>query len=137
MSDNRTVVFESFGPGAAFTGKTDREAVALDRDSGHGMSSVEFLLMSLGSCVIGTLKKYLSSHDIDLGHIVVESSAELVEKTNAYDNLDIRITCSEPLTDRLSKTIYNVAKTCRIHRTLDGGPNIAVTVTGGPEDQTK
>ena len=83
MSENRTVVFESFGPGSAFTGKTEREAVALDRDSGHGMSSVEFLLMSIGSCVIGTLMKYLTNHDVDLGHITVESIAELVEKTNA------------------------------------------------------
>ena len=131
MSENRTVVFESFGPGSAFTGKTEREAVALDRDSGHGMSSVEFLLMSIGSCVIGTLMKYLTNHDVDLGHITVESIAELVEKTNAYDNIDISIACSEPLTEKMSKIVYNVAKPCRIHRTLDGGPNISVTVSGG------
>jgi uncharacterized OsmC-like protein len=128
MAKNPTVVFENDGANEIFVGSTGKETVTLDRGNGSGMSSGEFLLMSLGSCVIGTLRNYLVNKEIKVDGLRVEVTCSLDEATSAFQNIKVTISSDTLFSDKLKATAINVAKTCRIHKTLDGGPDITVEI---------
>jgi len=123
-----SVVFENDGSSQQFTGVSAGGDIFIDRKAGIGPSSGEYLLFSLGSCVIGMLRNYLVAKDVEIDGLRVELVSEVDEETKAYEKIHIVIKSGSPLSDKLRAVFLNVAKTCRIHRTLEGGPEMSVEI---------
>ena len=127
MDKRTTVVFENDGTTGINVGTSGSgETVTLDRANGVGMSSGEMLLTALASCTIGTLQEYLTSKKIDIGPLTVEASCGFDESNQKYRDFDLLVKCSPDTPDRVKKAMLNAARTCRIHKTLHGGPDINV-----------
>ena len=127
MDKRTTVVFENNGKNSVNVGKSGSgETVTLDRENGIGMTAGELLLMSLASCTIGTVQEYLISKDIEIGPLRVEASCAFSKTNQKYVDLDLLVKCNADTSDRVKTAMLNAAKTCRIHKTLHGGPTINV-----------
>lgn len=129
MGKRTTVVVENDGTNGVIAGTAGSgNTVILDRANGIGMSSGELLLMALASCTLGTLKEYLTSKDIDIGPLRVEAGCDFDESAQKYRDFEVVVKCSADTSDRVKTAMRNAAKTCRIHKTLHGGPNIAIEI---------
>jgi uncharacterized OsmC-like protein len=124
-----TAVFTNDGKSQILIGKAAGGEVVLDRETGDGPSSIEFLLFSLGSCVIGTIRNYVVDKEVDTGEITVELTSALDDSTRIYPDIKISIGCATELSEKHRKVLYNVARACRIHKTLYNNPHIEIEIS--------
>jgi len=130
MPDGRLtrVVFENDGKSQCYTGEAASGNLRLDRDRDTAPSSIEYLLFALGSCVIGTLRNYLVNKNIETRGLRVELTSAWDETSGTYRDIRVTIDCGQEPTDKMRRIFHNVAKSCRIHKTLANKPNIEIAV---------
>lgn len=123
-----TIRFEA-GPGASqFRGSADGFQITVDRGEIGKPRSVDLLLLGLGSCTISTISHYVRRKGLPIEDVAVEVTADLDESHNCYENLCVELQLGDAFTPEDCKTLVNVAKTCRIHKTLVSNPDIKVTI---------
>lgn len=120
--------FEAGTAESTFRGAADGFQVVVDRGEIGKPRSVDLLLLSLGSCTISTVSHYVRRKGLPIGQIVVEVAADLNDARNCYENIRVTLLLGDAFSLSDRKTLANVAKTCRIHKTLVSGPEIALTV---------
>ena len=129
MTTQTTAVFENDGTTSIAVGKSGSgETVTIDRPNGIGMSAGELLLMSLSYCTLGTVQEYLMSKSREKFPLRVEADCAFDAVEQKYVDICLLLRCPADTTDRLKTTMLNSASTCRIHKTLRGGPSITVTL---------
>ena len=129
MNLQTTVFFENDGINTIAFGKSGSgEAVTIDRASGIGLSAGELLLMSLAYCTLGTVREYLTHKNIKELPLRVEADCAFDDIEQKYINISLLLRCPPNTSERLKTAILNAAKTCRIHKTLHGGPSMTVAV---------
>ncbi len=121
-------------------GETDDQMVTVSKNfeqlhqKGQGASSIDQLLLALGSCTFGTIRSFLQRKSLPVDGLRVELSSDLDEAADRYGDIRIRLSVNDEIPAALRQTIKNVAKTCRIHKTLRHGPEIEITAHEGPGD---
>lgn len=129
MNLQTTVFFENDGINTIAFGKSGSgESLTIDRANGIGMSAGELLLMSLAYCTLGTVREYLTTKNIEKPPLRVEADCAFDELEKKYVDINLLLRCPASTSDRLKTAVLNAAKTCRIHKTLHGGPSITVAL---------
>ena len=129
MDSQTTVFFESDGINTIALGKSGSgETVTIDRANGIGMSAGELLLMSLAYYTLGTVREYLTHKNIKKLPLRVEADCTFDDIEQKYVNISLLLRCPATTSERLKTAMLNAAMTCRIHKTLHGGPSITVAL---------
>lgn len=102
--------------------------VPVDARTAQTLRSVENVLLGLGQCTLATLRPFLERKGLPVEGLVLELSAELNEPENLYDRIRMDIRLSEAIPESLRPAIANVARSCRVHRTLSRALDIALDV---------
>ena len=102
--------------------------ITIDRAGKREPRSIDLVLLGLGTCTISTVAQYLERKGLSTRDLAVELSAEFDEKHGLYKDFSLKLKVDEALPAEMHKTLAAVAKTCRIHKTLDSRPHIAVEV---------
>ena len=103
--------------------------------SGLHPRSIDFLLLSLGTCIVGTVHNYMKRNGLRTDGLAIRLSCDLDEKANCYGDISAALELGEGLTEKQIFILSNVAKTCRIHKTLERKPavKLEVSLSGGRE----
>ena len=123
-----TIRYEAGVEAMTFRGTADGFEIVVDRGEIGKPRSVDLLLLGLGSCTISTVNHYVQRKALPVEQVAVEVSADLNEKLNQYENIRVRLILGEAFDETDRRTLGNVAKTCRIHKTLTSNPQIDIAV---------
>lgn len=118
-----------------YSGAAGEFRINIDRTGNNAPRSIELVLLGLGACTISTVAHYMRRKGLPQDNLAVELSADLDEKGNLYKNLTVLLRVDNQIPQEIRKVIVNVAKSCRIHRTLESCPHVAVELaelTGTP-----
>ncbi|MGB0347309.1 MAG: OsmC family protein [Balneolaceae bacterium] len=103
------------------------EPAHLEGGLDQGPDPYDYLLMSLGSCTVITMKMYASRKKWELGDIFIElrhhknhvEDCENCEKSNAkIDFIEKEIILKGELTESQQQKLLEISKKCPVHRTL-------------------
>lgn len=103
-----------------------------------GPDPFDYLLMSLGSCTVITLKMYaarkkwpLEEVFVELNHhkAEIENTADTEKEGTKKDVIEMEIIIKGDLNDEQVKRMLEISKKCPIHRTLIG--EVEFITTGG------
>lgn len=111
-----------------YAGEAGDFRITIDRAGKREPRSIDLVLLGLGTCTISTVAHYLERKGLSTRSLAVELSAEFDEKQGLYKDFTLKLKVDETLPAEMHKTLAAVAKTCRIHKTLDTRPQIAVEV---------
>lgn len=102
--------------------------VNIDKTEKKSLRSIDFVLLGLGACTIGTVGHYLQRKGLPSDCVDVELSADFDQQANVYKDFIVTLHIANEISAEIRKTIANIAKTCRVHRTLASGPQISVVI---------
>jgi putative redox protein len=95
--------------------------------SDAGMSPPEFLLASLATCAAYYAAQYLKTRKLPAQDLKVRVSAEKATQPARLASFHIEVTVPA-LDDRHQAGVLRAVKSCLIHNTLLGGPDIAIAI---------
>lgn len=102
--------------------KSEKNSIIVDEPKelggeNAGLSPMELLAASIGSCTAITLRMYAERKKLELENVKVEVSFERdAEKNESRISLQVHLTGN--LTDEQRKRLMEIAKKCPIHKTL-------------------
>lgn len=111
---------------------TPAGSVPADMHAAQSLRSIEIVLLGLGMCTVATLRHYFERKGLPIEGLILDLSAELDEPENLYDRLRVELALPGAIPDSLHPIITNVARTCRIHKTLSRANAITVAVLSPP-----
>ena len=111
-----------------FHGCTRGLEVVIDPDRDTATRSIDFLLMALGSCTIATITNYLRRKNLPIENMRVVLSSEVDTASNRYSDINVDIMLDDEIAEEQAKIIASIAKTCRIHKTLEDAVNVKIEV---------
>jgi putative redox protein len=109
-----------------YSGAAGEFRINIDRTGNNSPRSIDLVLLGLGACTISTVAHYLRRKRLPQDNLAVELSADLDEKGNIYKNLTVLLRVDDQIPQEIRKVLVGVAKTCRIHRTLESRPHVAI-----------
>lgn len=111
-----------------YTGQAGEFRISIERTGNNVPRSIDLVLLGLGTCTISTVSQFLSRKGLPVDTLAVELGAEYDEKGGCYRNFSIILKLDERIPPDMRKAAAAAAKTCRIHRTLDARPEIALEI---------
>ena len=112
-----------------FVGDADGYQVIVDRGDIGKPRSIELFLLGLGTCTISTVDHFLRRKELPTENLLVEVSSELDEVANTYGDIRITLHLSDAIPEDMQGIVRNVAKSCRIHKTIAAAPDIEIEVS--------
>lgn len=109
-----------------YSGTAGEFRINIDRTGNNSPRSIDLVLLGLGTCTISTVAHYLRRKGLTENNLAVELSADLDEKGNLYKNLAVILRVDDQIPPEIRKVIASVARNCRIHRTLESSPHVAI-----------
>jgi uncharacterized OsmC-like protein len=136
MVDHAVVTWRG---GVRFDAEVRGHRVALDqpRDEGgtdEGMTPVECLAVSLGSCIAYFAARFIQRHAVPIEDLRVTTGWEYSERPHRVGRLDVRIAFRGALDAAMRDRLQRVVEGCTVHHTLTHPPRIRVALsadTGG------
>jgi uncharacterized OsmC-like protein len=95
--------------------------------SDRGMSPPEFLLASLATCAAYYAAQYLKARELSAHELNVRVSAEKAAKPARLASFHIEVSVPG-LDDHHQVGLLRAVKSCLIHNTLLGGPDIEIAI---------
>ena len=95
--------------------------------SDAGMSPPEFLLASLATCAAYYATQYLKTRSLPLDNLKVRVTAEKAQQPARLASFQIEVT-APGLDERHETGVLRAVKSCLIHNTLLGNPDIEIAV---------
>lgn len=111
-----------------YTGTTGEFKMNIQRTGNNVPRSIDLVLLGLGTCTISTVSHYMSRKGLPVDNLAVELFAEFDEKEGHYKDFSIALQVDDEIPAATRKIIAGIAKTCRIHRTLDARPQITIEI---------
>ncbi|MPZ46100.1 MAG: hypothetical protein GEV05_22490 [Betaproteobacteria bacterium] len=108
-----------------YTGTAGDFKIEIERGEIRSPRSIDLVLLGLGSCTIATIAHYLRRKGLPADAVDVELAAHFDEKTGAYGDFSVRLHVVDSIPPETRKVIAGIAKTCRIHRTLESALRIS------------
>jgi len=112
-----------------YAGTAGEFRINIQRTGNNVPRSIDLVLLGLGTCTISTVSHYMTRKDLPVDNLAVELSAEYDEKEGHYKDFSISLQVDESIPEAMRKVISSIAKTCRIHKTLDARPHVSIEVT--------
>jgi uncharacterized OsmC-like protein len=120
------VIIKQNGIDGSYSGAAGEFQINIDRTGDRASRSIDLVLLGLGACTISTVAHYLGRKGLPQDNLGVELSADLDEEGNFYKNLAITLRVDDRIPQEVRKVIVAIAKNCRIHRTLERSPHVAI-----------
>ncbi|MGE5526155.1 MAG: OsmC family protein [Rhodospirillaceae bacterium] len=111
-----------------YTGSAGEFRIDIERAGNNVPRSIDLLLLGLGTCTISTVAHYMERKGLTRNNLSVELSASFDEKEGHYGNFSVVLRVDDAIPEPTRKILAGIAKTCRIHRTLDARPHVALEV---------
>lgn len=102
--------------------------VAIDRGENSSPKSIELVMLGLGACTMATVQHYMQRKQMSADDIGVEITSELDAGSNSYGNFKVALDLPDSLSEAERRVIANIAKTCRIHKSLTAPQEIDVVL---------
>jgi uncharacterized OsmC-like protein len=99
--------------------------------SDEGMTPLECLGVSLGSCVAFFAARFAQRHAVSLADLRVEVQWDYAEQPHRIGRFDVRIDCRGDLDAPMVERFRRVVEGCTVHHTLTHAPDIQVTLHAG------
>jgi uncharacterized OsmC-like protein len=112
-----------------YAGTAGEFKINIQRTGNNVPRSIDLVLLGLGTCTISTVSHYMVRKGLPVENLAVELSAEYDEKEGHYKDFSIELQVDESIPAPMRKIISSIAKTCRIHKTLDARPQVSIEVT--------
>lgn len=94
-----------------------------------GMTPLEFLLTSVGTCAGYYAQEYLNTHQLPSEGLEVRVTAEKVKPPARLDQFRIEIKLATAIDERHRECVIRAVQKCVIHNTLLNPPSIETVVT--------
>ncbi|HKZ28330.1 MAG TPA: OsmC family protein [Acidimicrobiia bacterium] len=91
---------------------------------GDGFRPTELLMGALGTCMIGTMINFARNQDISVSNISMTLEDESAEHPERIGDIRAVMRLETDATDRRRAGLERVAAACKIHNTLEHGPEI-------------
>lgn len=111
-----------------FDGRAGDFDVLIDRGERNSPRSIELLMLGLGACTIATVQHFMKRKGMPTDNLAVNVASEFLEASNSYGNFRIDLVVDDEISDEQRSIINNIAKTCRIHKSLSVPNQIDVRV---------
>jgi uncharacterized OsmC-like protein len=111
-----------------YTGTAGEFKISIERTGNKVPRSIDLVLLGLGTCTISTVATFMERKEWPSGELAVELSAEFDDKAGCYKDISVVLHTGERVTPEMRKVLLAVAKSCRIHKTLDARPQMSVDV---------
>lgn len=112
-----------------YTGTAGEFRITIERTGNKVPRSIDLVLLGLGTCTISTVATFMERKGWPTDALAVELAAEYDDKAGHYKDFSVVLHAGEAVTAEMRKVLLAVAKSCRIHKTLDARPHVAVEVT--------
>lgn len=111
-----------------YDGTAGAFSIRIERTGNKVPRSIDLVLLGLGTCTISTVATFMERKQWPTDALSVELSAEFDDKAGHYRDFSVVLHTGEGVTPDMRKVLLAVAKSCRIHKTLDARPHVAVEV---------
>ena len=114
------------------------EPESVDGGSDQGPDPYDYLLMSLGSCTVMTVKMYARRKEWPLADVFLElkhhkrhdeDCENCEEEESKIDVIEKELIIEGDLSEEQLQKLLDISKKCPVHRTLEGDIKINSTVT--------
>jgi putative redox protein len=102
--------------------------VRVGRRAEDGLRSVELLLASLGSCMLGTMLAFAANAGVSLDGVRLELTPTLAERPERVSRIDMTLRIEGEVEPRRVASLRRVAEHCKVHATLEHGPELTLAV---------
>lgn len=99
--------------------------------SDEGMTPLECLGVSLGSCAAFFAARFAQRHAVSLADLRVEVAWDYAEQPHRIGRFDVRVSCRGDVDAAMAERLRRVVEGCTVHHTLTHGPDIRVTLAVG------
>jgi uncharacterized OsmC-like protein len=100
-----------------------------DGGSDAGMSPVELLVASLGTCIGYYVTVFCQRRKISSDGLKVELDWQFAENPHRIGSIEARITLPIKLDEKDRAGLLRMARGCTVHNTLDSKPGTRITLT--------
>jgi len=102
----------------------------VDLDGKTGVTPLDTLLGSLGSCMAYFIRKFAKSANIEMGLFAVDVEADLVsDKGYRFKNINVSIDLDGAMVDDAKKqSLIQFVKNCPVHNTLRSQPEMDIRI---------
>lgn len=120
------VVVET-APGGGLVART--AAVTMEVGRGEGRpTSVELLLASLGSCMLGTMLAFARNSGIPVEGVRLELEPVIAPLPERVERIAMTMTIDGPVSERQLASLRRVAEHCKVHNTLERTPELELSI---------
>jgi len=98
------------------------------RRADGGLHSVELLLAALGSCMLGTMLAFAENVGVRIDGARLELTPTLGDGPERVERIDMRLRVDGDIEPRRRASLRRVAEHCKVHATLEHGPELTLTV---------
>jgi putative redox protein len=99
------------------------------RKADDGFQSVELLLAALGSCMLGTMLAFAENVGVSLDGVRLElTPTTVVDGRERVSRIDMRLCIDGDVEPQRLASLRRVAEHCKVHSTLEQGPELALTL---------
>lgn len=136
MADQAVVTWSG---GVRFDAEVRGHRMTLDqpRDEGgadEGMTPMECLAVSLGSCVAFFAARFAQRHALPMQDLQVTTAWDYAEQPHRVGRFDVRVAFRGALDAAMRDRLQRVVEGCTVHHTLTHPPQIRVALSAGQED---
>ncbi len=128
----------TWSDGVRFDAEVRGHRVTLDqpRDEGgtdEGMTPVECLAVSLGSCVAYFAARFAQRHALPIEDLCVTTGWDYAEKPHRVGRFDVHVVYRGALDAAMRDRLQRVVEACTVHHTLTHPPGIRIVLSAGQE----
>jgi len=100
-----------------------------DGGSDAGMSPVELLIASLGTCIGYYVSLFCQRRRVSAAGLKVELDWQFAENPHRIGSIEVRITLANKLDEKDRAGLLRMARGCTVHNTLDSKPETKIILT--------
>lgn len=114
----------------AFEAKAKNYRFSIEMEGKAGITPLDTLLASLGSCVGVYIRKYCEGAKISLNEFSIDVSADLArEKPASFRKINVTIDLKGPAFSEVKrKALLDFVRNCPVHTTLGVEPQVEIAI---------
>jgi uncharacterized OsmC-like protein len=122
-----TVVVER-APDGALEARARDVTLRIGRHADGALRSVELLLAALGSCMLGTMLVFAENVGVTVDGVRLELRPILAAGPERVQRIEMHLHIDGDVDPRRRASLRRVAEHCKVHATLEHGPELTLTV---------
>ena len=94
----------------------------------HELRSVDFMLAALGSCTLATIGHYIARKGHGQCDIKIKIDTSRSDGEDKYTKIGMVVELGPEVEDQIKLMLPGISKSCTIHKTITGAPEIIIDV---------